>query len=357
MRKAPPVVLSKDDRKALKTWANGRATPARLVQRAKIILAAADGLENKAIAEKLKTTNAAVGRWRNRFVKGGLAAIEKDKPGRGRPAKKREENTEKIIQTAVQSKPENATHWSNRMLAEKLGLDKTMVNNVLREADIKPHLTRTFKVSNDKFFREKLIDVVGVYLSPPANAIVFCADEKSQVQALDRTQPGLPMKKGRAGTMTHDYKRNGTTTLFAAMNVADGSIIADCKTRHRHIEWLAFLKKIDTETPKGLDIHVILDNYSTHKHEKVKAWLKKNPRFHMHFIPTSSSWLNLVERFFRELTDRMIRRGVFLSVQQLIEKIMRYIAKRNEAPTPFVWTAKISDILQKVERARAAIPK
>jgi transposase len=357
MRKAPPVVLSKDDRKALKTWANWRATPVRLVQRAKIVLAAADGLENKAIATQLKTTNAAVGRWRNRFVKGGLAAIENDKPGRGRPAKKREENTEKIIQTAVQSKPENATHWSARMLAEHLGLDKTMVNNVLREADIKPHLTRTFKVSTDKFFREKLIDVVGVYLSPPTNAIVFCSDEKSQVQALDRTQPGLPMKKGRAGTMTHDYKRNGTTTLFAAMNVATGAVMADCKPRHRHIEWLAFLKKIDAETPKGLEIHVILDNYSTHKHDKVKGWLKRNPRFHMHFIPTSSSWLNLVERFFRELTDRMIRRGVFLSVKDLIEKITRYIAKRNESPTPFVWTAKISDILQKVERARAAIPK
>lgn len=355
MRKASTIVLSAIELQALKKMAAGRRIEARLVQRAKIVLWAAQGMENIAIADKLGIVYQTVAKWRNRFNQHRIAGIEKDKVGRGRKPIKREQNTEKIIQAAVQTKPKHSTHWSMRTLAEHLSLSHTMVHAVLKKADIKPHLTRTFKISNDKHFLEKLVDVVGLYLNAPERAMVFCADEKSQIQALDRTQPGLPMKKGRAGTMTHDYKRNGTTTLFAAMNVANGKIISECMPRHRHQEWLKFLKKIDAEVPSELDVHIILDNYSTHKHEKVKRWLKRNPRFHMHFIPTSSSWLNLVERFFRELTDRMIRRGVFTSVEQLVKGVMDYIETRNQSPKPFIWTAKISDIVAKVERARAKL--
>jgi len=355
MRIAPKVTVTDEDRKTLEQWARGRSTPVRLMQRAKIVLMAADGRENRDIAPVVGVTRQLVGRWRNRYVAQGLAGIEKDASGRGRKATKRQFLAAKIIEMTTQSKPPDATHWSTRTLADALGTNRSMVQRVWNANHLQPHLTRGFKLSNDPRFVEKLLDVVGLYLNPPEHALVLCYDEKSQIQALDRTQPGLPIKKGRCGTMTHDYKRHGTTTLFAALEVAEGKLIGTCMPRHRHQEWLKFLKLIDAQTPQGLDLHLIADNYFTHKTPEVQRWLKKHPRFHMHFIPTSSSWLNLVERWFREITDKRIRRGVFTSVERLIEAIMSYVDHHNQDPTAFVWTAKAEDILAKVRRARAVL--
>jgi len=327
------------------------------VLRAQIVLAAAQGLDNQTIAKELKTNRPLVGKWRARFASQGIAGIEKDAPRGGRPAKAREAIVAKIIEWTTQKKPKNATQWSCRTLAKELGTSHAMVNRVWQANGLKPHLCRTFKLSNDRRFVEKLVDVVGLYLSPPEHALVLCADEKSQIQALDRTQPGLPLKKGRCGTMTHDYKRNGTTTLFAALNVIEGKLIGTCMPRHRHQEWIKFLKLIDEQTPANRELHLIVDNYSTHKHPKVQKWLKRHPRFHMHFIPTSSSWLNMVERWFREITDKRIRRGTFHSVPQLIAAIEAYIAEHNENPRAFTWTAKAEDILAKVRRARKVLDK
>jgi transposase len=355
MRIAPKVTVTDDDRKILDQWARGRSSPVRLMQRAKIVLMAAEGQENKDIAEVVGVTRQLVGRWRNRYVAQGLAGIEKDAPGRGRKATKRNSLVRKIVQMTTQSKPPAATHWSTRTLAEALGTNRSMVQRVWNANGLKPHLSRTFKLSNDPHFVEKLTDVVGLYLNPPEHALVLSCDEKSQIQALDRTQPGLPIKKGRCGTMTHDYKRNGTTTLFAALELAAGKLIGTCMQRHRHQEWLKFLNLIDAQTPAELDLHLIADNYHTHKHPKVQRWLAKHPRFHMHFIPTSSSWLNLVERWFREITDKRIRRDAFTSVPQLIEAIMDYVEHHNQDPKTFIWTAKVEDILAKVARARAVL--
>ncbi len=352
MRIAPKVTVTDEDRKTLERWARGRSAPVRLMQRAKIVLLAAKGQENKHIANALGVTRQLVGRWRNRYVTQGLAGIEKDAPGRGRKATAREAITARIIEWTTRRKPAHATHWSTRTLSKELGTTRSMVNRVWRANQLKPHLYRTFKLSNDPKFIEKATDVVGLYLNPPDHALVLCCDEKSQIQALDRTQPGLPIKKGRCGTMTHDYKRNGTTTLFAALELAEGKLIGTCMQRHRHQEWLKFLQLIDAQTPADLDLHLIADNYFTHKTPEVQQWLKKHPRFHMHFIPTSSSWLNLVERWFREITDKRIRRGVFRNVQQLIDAVMDYVEHHNENPTAFIWTAKIENILAKIERAR-----
>lgn len=357
MRVAPAITLSGEDRRTLERWSKGRSTPARLVQRARIVLLAADGRENLEIAAEVGTDRQTVGRWRSRFAREGLASIERDRPRGGRRASKRQSLAEAIIHKTTREKPANATHWTTRTLAAELGIDHTMVHRVWKDAGLKPHRTRTFKLSTDPAFVEKLVDVVGLYLDPPEHALVLSADEKSQVQALNRTQPGLPMKRGRAGTITHDYRRHGTTTLFAAMDLAEGRIIAKCMKRHRHQEWIKFLKLIDEQTPPELDLHVIADNYAAHKHPKVKAWLERHPRFHMHFTPTSSSWLNLIERWFREITDKKIRRGSFTSVRQLIESILDYIENHNDDPTPFVWTAGVQDILDKVRRARAALDK
>jgi transposase len=355
MRIAPKVTVTDEDRKTLKRWARGRSAPVRLMQRAKIVLLAADGQENKDIADAVGVTRQLVGRWRNRYVAQGLVGIEKDAPGRGRKATAREAITAKIIEWTTRRKPIHATHWSTRTLSEELGTTRSMVNRVWRANQLKPHLYRTFKLSNDPKFIEKATDVVGLYLNPPEHALVLCCDEKSQIQALDRTQPGLPIKKGRCGTMTHDYKRNGTTTLFAALELAEGKLIGACMQRHRHQEWLKFLKLIDAQTPSSVDLHLIADNYFTHKTPEVQRWLKKHPRFHMHFIPTSSSWLNLVERWFREITDKRIRRGVFRNVRQLIDAIMDYVEHHNDNPTAFIWTAKIENILAKIDRARAVL--
>ena len=255
----------------------------------------------------------------------------------------------------TQSKPKDATHWSTRTLAKELGTTHSFVNRVWQESGLKPHLLMGFKVSNDPRFEEKLVDVVGLYLSPPENAVVFSVDEKSSIQALDRTQPGLPLKKGRAGTMTHDYKRNGTSTLFAALNVASGEVIGECKQKHRHQEFLSFLKTVEKQTPKEMELHLIVDNYSTHKHEKVRKWLSRNRRVTLHFIPTSSSWLNLVERFFGLLTQKQLKRGVFNSVKELEATIMQFIDRHNKSPKPFVWTKNAEEILEKVGRAKAAL--
>jgi transposase len=357
MRVAPKVIVTDEQRMMLQRWARGRSTPARLVRRAKIVLLAAEGKRNIEIAAELELDRTIVNRWRRRFAQEGLAGIEKDAPRGGRPASQRARVAERIVRTTTQERPANATHWSTNSLARHLGVSPTMVWRVWQANGLKPHRARTFKVSNDPQFVEKLVDVVGLYLNPPERAIVFGVDEKSQIQALDRTQPGLPLKKGRCGTMTHDYVRHGTTTLFAALNVAEGKLIGMCLPRHRHQEFIRFLRRMDEQTPADLDLHLIVDNYATHKHPKVKSWLKRHSRFHLHFTPTSSSWLNLVERWFREITDKRIRRGVFHSVQELVAAISAYIAEHNENPKAFVWTAKAEAILEKVRRARAVLDK
>lgn len=318
MRRAPQIALTDEQRRTLQRWARGRTTPARLVRRAQIVLRAAEGLENLQIAAELGVERTIVGRWRRRFSERGLAGIEKDAPRGGRTPTVRDRVARRIIEVTTQQRPASATHWSTNSLAKHLGVSPSMVWRVWRANGLKPHLARTFKVSNDPRFVEKVIDIVGLYLNPPENALVYGVDEQSQIQALDRTQPGLPLKKGRCGTMTHDYKRNGTTCLFAALNVLEGKVIGSCYPRHRNIEFRKFLRQIDRETPKGLAIHMILDNYGTHNHPLVKAWLEKHPRFHCHFTPTSSSWLNLVERWFGEITRKRIRRGVFRSVSNLV---------------------------------------
>jgi transposase len=357
MRVAQQVELSEKETKTLTSWSRGRRTPTRLMKRAKIVLMAAEGQQDKTIAELLGIDPRQASRWRRRFIEQRLAGIEKDLPRGGRKARKRERMAPLIIERTTQSKPSDATHWSVRTLAENLGIDKSMVHRVWQASGLKPHLAKTFKVSRDKKFAEKVIDVVGLYLNPPEQALVLCADEKTSVQALDRTQPGLPLVKGRLGTMTHDYKRNGTTTLFAALEMTEGSVIGTCMDRHRHQEWIKFLKLIDLKTSPALELHLIVDNYSTHKHPRVKAWLKRHPRFHMHFVPTSSSWLNMVERWFRDLTDKRIRRGVFKSVKDLITAIEAYIHHHNSNPQPFVWTAKAEDIIAKYRRAKAVLDK
>jgi transposase len=321
------------------------------------VLAAAEGKENKVIAAELDISRGAVARWRDRFAASGIAGIKQDAPRGGRPPKERRDLVRRIIEMTTRQEPANATHWSTRTLAEAMGTNRSLVNRVWRAHGLKPHLCHAFKVSNDPHFAEKLLDVVGLYLDPPEHALVLCVDEKSQIQALDRTQKSLPIYPGRCATMTHDYKRNGTTTLFAALDMLEGRLIGQCMPRHRHQEFIKFLKRIDVETPPDLDLHLIVDNYATHKHPKVASWLRRHKRFHLHFIPTSSSWLNLVERWFREITDKRIRRGVFKSVEQLIEAIRAYIEEHNGNPRPFVWTAKAEDILAKVRRARAVLDK
>src|SRR3954469_2688951 len=298
MRVAARIMLSEEQRTTLESWSRGRKTPARLVLRAKIVLHAAQGLENREIALKLGTDRESVGRWRSRFAKFGLTGIEKDAPRSGRKPSIPRSTVEEIVRLTTSSKPNNATHWSTRSMARASGVSAKTVHRVWQANELKPHLSRTFKVSNDPKFLEKLTDFVALYLNPPDHALVLCADEKSQIQALDRTQPGLPIKKGRCGTMTHDYKRNGTATLFAAMDTLDGTVISMCDDRHRHQEWLKFLRVIDQVTPPEKDLHLIVDNYATHKHPKAQRWLTRHPRFHIHFTPTSSSWLNMVERFF-----------------------------------------------------------
>jgi transposase len=355
MRVAWPVALTNHERLTLEKWSRGRSTPVQLMERAQMLLMASQGMENKAIAEAVGADSHTVARWRGRFLQAGLAGVEKDAPRSGRKPILRNRVARRIVERTTQTTPETATHWSVRTLAAEMGLSRAMVHRVWTANGLKPHLIRSFKLSNDAHFVEKVRDVTGLYLNPPEHALVLSVDEKSQIQALDRTQPSLPMYPGRCGTLTHDYKRHGTTTLFAALSLLDGRVIGDCMPRHRHQEWIRFLRRIDEQTPEPLDLHLIVDNYSTHKHPHVQKWLRRHPRFHIHFIPTSSSWLNLIERWFRDLTEKRIRRGAFQSVPDLIHTIMAYIAAHNHHPRAFVWTAKVGDILEKVRRARAVL--
>ncbi len=352
---SPALTMTAGQRDILEKLAKSQTAPHRDVTRAKALLLAADGAANTAIAWELGVAASSVTSWRSRFEEEGLKKFGKVKSGRGRKPTIPDEKVSAIVAATLHDKPAGETHWSCRSMAKAQGVSPATVQRVWAARGLKPHLVKTFKLSNDKRFEEKLVDVVGLYLDPPDQAVVLCMDEKSQIQALDRTQPGLPMKRGRAGTMTHDYKRNGTTTLFAALNVLTGVVIGQCLPRHRHEEFLKFLRRIDREVPKGLAVHMILDNYATHKHPDVVAWLDKHPRFHLHFTPTSSSWLNLVERWFRDLTDKAIRRGVFGSVPALITAIEEYLEASNEDPKAFVWTATAEQILEKVRRGRTAL--
>jgi transposase len=355
MTPAPALVMSEGQREALRVLSRSQTAPHRQVQRAEALLLAADGVANRTIAARVGVKTATVRAWRARFAQEGLAKLGKVRGGRGRKSSIPQEKIDEIVHLTQHCKPDGQTHWSCRTMAAKVGVSPATVQRVWAARGLKPHLIKTFKLSSDPRFEEKLIDVVGLYLSPPEQAIVLCMDEKSSVQALDRTQPSLPMTKGRAATMTHDYKRNGTTTLFAALDVLTGKVIGECLPRHRYTEFLKFLRTIDREVPKGLAVHLICDNYATHKHPDVKAWLDKHPRFQLHFTPTSSSWLNLVERWFRELTDKALRRGAFHSVPDLIAKIEDYLNAHNADPKPFIWTATADDILAKVARGRVAL--
>ena len=352
---AAALAVTDAQRATLDALSRTVSAPHRQVQRAQALLLASAGEANTRIAEQVGVTAVTVRAWRARFGEAGLSDLGVVRPGRGRKPQIPQKKIEAIVHATLHQKPPGETHWSCRTMAKAQGVSPATVQRIWSARDIKPHRIKTFKLSNDKRFEEKLVDVVGLYLNPPEGAIVLCMDEKSQIQALDRTQPSLPIKPGRAGTMTHDYKRNGTTTLFAALDVLSGSVIGQCLPRHRHTEFLKFLRTIDREVPDGLEVHMILDNYSTHKHENVKRWLAKHPRFHLHFTPTSSSWLNMVERWFGKLTDSAIRRGVFHSVPDLISAIENYMQANNDSPKPFVWTATAADILEKVRRGRVAL--
>lgn len=352
MKIAPKIVLSEVERTRLEGVVRSRTAAVRLVQRALIVLKAADGMLNKEIAVDLGINPNTVVRWRGRFARERFPGIEKDRPRANRRRTRSAALARRIIAATTQTKPPNATHWSTRTLAKHLGMDDNRVQRVWKAAGLKPHLARVFKVSNDPCFAEKVVDVVGLYTNPPENAIVLCVDEKSQIQALDRTQKSLPLYPGRCGTLTHDYKRHGTTTLFAALNVLDGTVMGSCMPQHRHQEWLKFLKQLDRKMPPALDLHLVIDNYSTHKHPKVLAWLERHTRFHVHFTPTSSSWLNLIERWFRELTQKRIRRGTFRSVREVIDAVMTFIEAHNANSAPYLWTASAADIIAKVRRAR-----
>jgi transposase len=350
MRVARPVVLSTEERDLLESRARARS-----VERARIVLLAAAGMQDKHIAAKLRITPEKAARWRNRFLEGGLTALDKDAPRPGRTPMIASAKIQEAVRRTMQEKPHNATHWSTRSMAQAAGLSEKSVRRIWHRHGLKPHLGCTLKVSDDPQFAEKLEAIVGLYLNLPEHALVLCADQKRRIQALDRTQPGLPLKKGRCGTMTHDYERNGTATLFAALSALDGTVMRMCDDRHRHREWPKFLRVIDQVTPGDKETRLIADNYATHKHPKVQEWLVSHPRCHVYFTPTSSSWLNMVERFFRDLTEQRLRRGIFRDVEELVTAIGDCIDKHNDNPKPFVWIAKASDIPEKVKRARAAL--
>lgn len=357
MKRAIAIVLDDAQRQQLLELKRSRTVSVRLAERAEIVLHAADGQQDKIIGQLMGIPRQKASRWRKRYAQLGLAGIEKDAPRGGRKRQIDDATRTRVVNKTLQEKPEGQTHWSRSTMAKATGLSDSTIGRIWKEHGIKPHLVETFKLSNDPAFVEKLQDIIGLYVAPPEHAVVLSCDEKSQIQALDRTQPSLPLKPGRCGTLTHDYKRNGTTSLFAAMNVLDGTIISQCQPRHRHQEWLAFLKTIKSEVPADKQVHLICDNYATHKHPKVQAWAKKNPRFVFHFTPTSASWLNMVERFFRDLSEKALKRGSFYDVADLEGAIMEYINVHNENPKPFIWTASATDILAKVKRARKVLNK
>ena len=354
-RSASLIALNEADRLKIQQWIAAHGTPQQVVLRARIILAASEGCTDGAIVDQLSINRKTVALWRKRFLDQGAESLWKIAPGRGRKATLSPETVARVIEATTQTVPPGATHWSCRTMAKAQGISKDAVHRIWQSHQLKPHLSKTFKLSRDPEFLKKLTDVVGLYLNPPEKALVLCVDEKSQIQALDRTQPGLPLKKGRCGTMTHDYKRNGTTTLFAALEVAQGKVVGECYPKHRHQEFLKFLRKLDREFPRKVPLHLVLDNYATHKHPFVNAWLKRRPRFVLHFTPTSSSWLNLVERWFGELTGKRVRRGVFQSVGDLVTAINEFLAAWNGDPKPLVWTATVESIVEKLKRCRQTL--
>jgi len=354
-RKLPALSLSPDQEQQIRQWLTAHGTPQQVALRGRIILAAAQGQPETTTARQLGTHRKTVRLWRGRFAQRGLESLWEVAPGRGRKPTYGPERVKALVEATLQSKPKGMTHWSCRLMAKSQGVSKSTVSNIWRSHNLKPHRVKTFKLSRDPKFLEKLTDVVGLYLNPPHQAMVLCVDEKSQIQALDRTQPGLPLKKGRCGTLTHDYKRNGTTTLFAALEVLQGRVIGQCYARHRHQEWLKFLRRLDEEFPGEAHLHLVMDNYGTHKTPQVQAWLHRHPRFILHFVPTSSSWLNLVERWFGELTSKRVRRGAFFSVEELKKAIMEFLEAWNDAPRPFVWTATVESIVKKLSRCRQTL--
>lgn len=348
-----PLPLNQEQEKVLQTWVAARNTPQKVVLRSRIVLMAAAGGANRGIARELGISRSTVILWRKRFRQGGPTALVEDAAGRGRKPTITAAQVQQIVEATLHSKPKAATHWSVRSMARVQGVSPASIQRIWDAHGLKPHRTRTFKLSRDKHFVEKLTDIVGLYLNPPDKALVVCVDEKSQIQALNRTQPGLPMKPGRCATLTHDYKRNGTTTLFAALNMLDGKVIGECMARHRHQEFLKFLRRLDREWSSHLALHLIVDNYGTHKHPKVKKWLQRHRRFHLHFTPTSSSWLNLIERWFAALTEKRLRRGSFFSVEELTQAIEEYLKETNRQPKPFLWTASVQKIMDKINRCSA----
>ncbi len=352
MNIAERIIFTPQEEATINRWSQGKSFPLRLIQRAQIIRLAAQGIFNHDIAKRLNISRPTVQLWRERFLAFRLSGLEKDAPRPGRLPKIRHKKVQTIVNATIHTTPSDATHWSTRSMAKAHGVSKDSIQRIWKQYNLKPHLIKTFKLSRDKRFLEKLYDVVGLYLNPPDKAIVFCVDEKSQIQALERTQPLLPMRPGIPARQTHDYTRHGTTTLFAALNMLDGTVIGDCMPRHRHQEFIRFLQTIDTKTPLVLDLHLIVDNYGTHKHPRVQRWLKRHPRFHLHFIPTSSSWLNLVERWFSDISTKRIRRGSFKNVKELIMVIKKYIEAHNQNPKAFVWTASVESIMRKISNVK-----
>lgn len=354
---APSLVLTDEERAALEAMARSSSLPHRSVVQARGLLLAAEGVGNNEIARRCDVEPNAVRRWRSKFAVDRVEGVGRIRPGRGRKPEVPDEVIEAIVHDTLHTTPPNATHWSTRSMATHAGVGKDTVARIWRARQIRPHRVETFKLSDDPAFEEKLVDVVGLYLNPPERAVVLCFDEKSQCQALERSQPSLPLTRGRAGTMTHDYKRHGTTTLFAALDTATGKVLNHCFPRHRNREFLAFLKIIDGQVPRDLDIHLVLDNYAAHKHPAIREWLAKprQKRWHLHFTPTSSSWLNLVERWFKELTDKQLRRSSFTSVDHLIDTIDEWADQWNDDPRPFIWHKTAAEIIAKVRRGRAAL--
>ena len=346
------IIFTPKEEATINRWSQGKSFPLRLIQRAQIIQLAAQGIFNHDIAKRLDISRPTVQLWRERFLAFRLAGLEKDAPRPGRLPKIRHKKVMTIVNATLHTTPSDATHWSTRSMAKAHGVSKDSIQRIWKQYNLKPHLIKTFKLSRDKRFLEKLYDVVGLYLNPPDKSIVFCVDEKSQIQALERTQPLLPMRPGIPARQTHDYTRHGTTTLFAALNMLDGTVIGDCMPRHRHQEFIRFLQTIDMKTPLDLDLHLIVDNYGTHKHPRVQRWLKRHPRFHLHFIPTSSSWLNLIERWFSDISTKRIRRGSFKNVKELIMAIKKYIESHNQNPKVFVWTASVESIMRKISNVK-----
>ena len=348
-RPLAPLTLTPEERETLDRWVQRRTTAQALAQRARLVLAAADGISNTAIVTRLHITRQTVTKWRQRFLRARLDGLL-DEPRPGAPRTIRDADVERVVTLTLESSPKDATHWSTRAMARRTGMSQSAVSRIWRAFVLQPHRSETFKLSRDPLFIEKVRDIVGLYLNPPEKALVLCVDEKSQIQALDRTQPLLPMRPGQIERRTHDYMRHGTTSLFAALEVKTGEVLGQCRRRHRSVELRTFLRHIDANVPDRLDVHLILDNSGTHKTPTIRRWLVRHPRFHVHFTPTGATWLNLVERFFAAITEKQIRRGVHRSTRELETAIYRYIEHQNQSPKPFVWTKTADQILASIAR-------